>query len=229
MENHDHGKSNGKQPIRVFVVDDHPIVREGLEYLLNREDDIVVCGAAESANEAMAIIGDANPDLAVIDIGLKDGVSGLELVKRIRDEHPIIKTFVLSMLDENIYAERAIRAGARGYLMKEEVKSTIVTAIRQIIAGKIYLSDNMVSKVLDTLLYDQSKTIKTGLEKLTNRELEVLQLIGEGYKTNDIAEKLNVSVKTVGTHRFRVQNKLNLKNSTQLVKYAIEYIRSSGN
>ncbi len=229
MENHDLGKSGGKQPIRVFVVDDHPIVREGLEYLLNREEGIVVCGSAESANEAMATINDANPDLAVVDIGLKEGVSGLELVKRIHDEYPLIKTFVLSMLDENIYAERAIRAGARGYLMKEEVKGKIVTAIRQIMSGKIYLSDNMVSKVLDNLLYDQSKTIKTGIEKLTNRELEVLQLIGEGYKTHEIAEKLNVSVKTVGTHRFRVQNKLNLKNSTYLVKYAIEYIRSSGN
>ncbi len=217
----------GADLIKVLVVDDHPIVYEGLRYLINSEDDMKVCGFAESANSAIANINKTNPDLVIVDIGLKGGNNGIELVKNIRSHYPKIQTFVLSMYDETIYAERVIRVGARGYLMKEELRGAIIKAIRHVMSGKIYLSENMVSRFFDNLLFDQSEKVGTTIEKLTNRELSVLQLIGKGCKTSEIAQKLNVSVKTIGTHRFRIQNKLNIKGNARLVKYAIEWAHTN--
>lgn len=209
--------------ISVLVVDDHPIVHEGLEHLLNREDDIEVCGYSETVNGAIENIEKLKPDFAIVDLSLKGGVSGLELVKAIRDRYPDIKTLVLSMHDENLYAERSIRAGANGYLMKEELRGTIVKAIRHIMKGKLFLSEKIVTKFLDDLMFDQQETEERDIDKLSNRELEVFRLIGRGYKTNEIAKMLNVSAKTINTHRYRLQEKLNLRDSASLVKYAIEF------
>ena len=208
-------------------MDDHPIVHEGLEHILKRETDMTVCGFAENASGAIAGIEKHNPDLVIIDVTLKGSVSGIDLTKKIREQYPNIKMLVLSMFDEELYAERAIRAGANGYLMKEELRGIIVNAIRQIMSGKLFLSEKMTSKFLNDLLFDQSEKVGNSIEKLTNRELEVFQLIGQGYKSLEIAQKLNVSVKTIGTHRFRIQNKLNLKNSAQLVKYSVEWLHIS--
>jgi DNA-binding NarL/FixJ family response regulator len=209
--------------VKVFVVDDHPIVRDGLQLLLNREDDLEVCGLAENANQAIRDIEKIKPDLVVVDISLKGGVSGIELTKGIKKRYPNLPVLVLSMHDEAIYAERAIRAGARGYIMKQEMTGAIVTAIRRIMAGKIFLSEKMTSRLLDELMFNQNTRIETPIESLTNRELEVFHLIGEGNRTRDIAKKLNLSVKTIDTYRLRIKTKLNVKNSTELVKLAIEW------
>ena len=213
--------------VQVMVVDDHPVIHEGLEYILNREDDIAVCATAENVNDALAGIEKHQPDIVLIDITLKGSASGIDLIEQIRTYHRGIKTLVLSMFDEELYAERVIRAGANGYLMKEELRGTIVSAIRTILAGQLFLSDKMTARFLNDLLFDQSNQIGNSIEKLSNREFEVFQLIGQGYKTIEIAEKLNVSAKTIGTHRFRMQEKLNIKNSAQLVKYAIEWLHTS--
>ncbi len=209
--------------VKVLIVDDHPIVYEGLKCLINKEDDMEVCGYSESVNCAIANIEKNNPDLVVVDIGLKGGSNGIDLVKSIKNDYPGIQTIVLSMYDENIYAERVIRVGARGYLMKEEMRGAIIKAIRQVINGKIYLSEKMVSKFFDNFLYDQPDKVGSSIEKLTNRELMVFQLIGEGCKSSEIASKLNISVKTIGTHLFRIQKKLSIKGNARLVKYAIEW------
>ncbi len=216
----------GNKRMKIMVVDDHPIIHEGLEHLLSQEEDMVVCGYAESAKDAITEIDRLNPDLVLVDIILKGSVGGIDLVKEIRSRYPDLKTLVLSMHDENLYAERAIRAGAMGYLMKEELRGTIVKAIRQIMDGKIYLSENMISKFLDDFMFDQQEKIGPNIDKLSDRELEVFQLIGQGYKTNEIAKKLDVSVKTIGTYRMRMQEKLNLESSASLIKYAVEWARN---
>ncbi len=226
-KNYPHQPAHMKESIRVLVVDDHPIVREGLEHLLSRENDMEVCGFASNANEALSNINETKPDFMIVDIGLEDGINGIELLKMIRKQHPQIKTLVLSMYDEKLYAERAVQAGARGYLMKEDFIDTIVTAIRQIMNGHLYLSNNIVSKVVDNFLSDQSGDGRAGIEKLTNRELEVLQLIGRGFKTLEIAKNLNISVKTVGTYRSRIQTKLNIENNAGLVKFAIDWVHNN--
>ena len=166
-------------------------------------------------------------DLLIIDISLKGSINGLELTKTINNIYPNLPILILSMYDESIYAERAIRAGARGYVMKQEMTETIVDAIKRIIGGKIYLSDDMSSKLLDELMFKQNIRVKNTIEKLTDRELEVFQLIGQGYKTQDIATKLCLSIKTIDTYRIRIKEKLNLKDSSELTKIAIEWVHNN--
>ncbi len=209
---------------RIFVADDHPIVFQGLQQLLNREGDLSVCGSATNVNDAIKAIEMLKPNLVIVDISLKGSVSGIELIKGIRKRFPNTYTMVLSMYDESLYAERAIRAGATGYVKKEEFTNTIVKAIRQVLSGKIYLSETMTSRLLDNLIYDQSERLAVSTEKLTNRELEVLSLVGNGYSTIEIAKELNLSVKTISTHRLRIRNKLNLKNNSELIKYAVQWV-----
>jgi DNA-binding NarL/FixJ family response regulator len=209
---------------RIFVADDHPIVFQGLKQLLNREGDLSVCGSAANVNDAIKAIEMLKPNLVIVDISLKGSVSGIELIKGIRKRFPNTYTMVLSMYDETLYAERAIRAGARGYVKKEEFTNTIVKAIRQVLSGKIYLSETMTSRLLDNLIYDQSERLAVSTEKLTNRELEVLSLVGNGYSTIEIARELNLSVKTISTHRLRIRNKLNLKNNSELIRYAVQWV-----
>ncbi len=212
---------------RIFVADDHPIVFQGLQQLLNREGDLSVCGSATNVNDAIKAIEMLKPNLVIVDISLKGSVSGIELIKGIRKRFPNTYTMVLSMYDESLYAERAIRAGARGYVKKEEFTNTIVKAIRQVLSGKIYLSETMTSRLLDNLIYDQSERLAVSTEKLTNRELEVLSLVGNGYSTIEIAKELNLSVKTISTHRLRIRNKLNLKNNSELIKYAVQWVHGN--
>ena len=212
-----------RQKLKVLVVDDHPIIHEGLEQMLNREEDMEVCGNAQSVNQGIAQVEKLKPDFIIAYVTLKGGVSGLELVKAVKTRYPNIKILVLSMHDENLYAERAVKAGANGYLMKEELRNTIVDAIRQIMGGKLYLSERIVSKFLDNFLFETTKDSEVNIDKLSDREFEIFQLISKGYKTGEISKMLNVSTKTIGTHKFRIQEKLNLKNSGELTKLAIEW------
>ncbi len=211
---------------RIMVVDDHPIVSDGLSLLLNVEEDLEVCGFAEDADRAMDKIKKLRPDLMVIDISLKDGVSGVELTKTINKRYPSLPILVLSMHDENLYAERVIRAGAKGYIMKHEMTGIIVDAIRKILNGEIFLSEKMTSRLIDSLHGCQSENITNPIEQLTNRELEVFQMIGQGFRSTEIAEKLDLSVKTVDTYKLRIKNKLNIQDSAHLTKLAIEWSHS---
>jgi len=214
-----------KKQIRIFIVDDHRIVLDGLESLLNREEDMVVCGMAEDAGDAIASFEKLRPDIAIIDIGLRKSINGIELTRAIHNRYSDIKCLVLSQSDEEIYSERAIRAGAMGYVMKSEATKTLVGAIRQVMKGGIYLSENMKSKILLDVLHNRpGKT--DPLEMLSDRELEIFMLMGEGYKSSDIARKLQVSVKTVDTHRFHIKEKFNFKSVSDVVKYAIEWSKS---
>lgn len=210
-----------------MVVDDHPIIHEGLEQLLNREEDMEVCCFSQSVNDAVKQIEKEKPDFIIVDISLKGSVSGLELIRAVKERYPKIKTLVLSMHDENLYAERAVKAGANGYLMKEELRGTIVKAIRHILGGKIYLSENLVSRFLDNYLFESADAGGVNIERLSDRELEVFRLTGQGYRTGEIARMLNVSDKTIGTHKFRIQEKLNLKDSAELIRTAIEWAREN--
>ncbi len=212
-----------KSSIKIFVVDDHPVVRDGLKLLLELENDLQVCGLAENARKAMKEISTEKPDLTIVDISLKGTINGIELTKALKNRYPKMPILVLSMHDESIYAERAIRAGAKGYIMKHEMTGAIVTAIRSILEGKLYLSENMTSKFLEKVMNINGNKFKSPLDGLTNRELEVFQLIGEGVRTRDIAAKLNLSIKTIDTYRLRIKTKLNIDNSTELTKTAIEW------
>ena len=195
--------------------------------MLNQEDDIDVSAYAEDSSEAIKIIKDKSIDIAIVDISLKGGVSGIELTKILKNIRPDLPILILSMHDESLYAERAIRSGARGYIMKQEMTDKIVDAIRKIMSGKIYLSDEMSSKLLDSLMYKESDKIENPVDKLTDRELEVFQLIGNGFKSLEIAKKLCISTKTVDTYRQRIKEKLKLNDSRELIKAAIELIHKN--
>lgn len=210
--------------IKILVVDDHPIVAQGLELLFSKEENLRVCGTADNANDALAVIPKLKPDLLIADISLKGGINGIDLIKLVKAQYPGIPILAMSMHDESLYAERAIRAGARGYIMKNEMTSTLIKAIQLVTQGRIYLSDTMSSRLLDNLVFDQTRKLGQSLDKLTDRELEVLRMIGEGNRTSDIARTLNLSVKTVDTHRTRIKKKLKLQNSAELVKYAIQWV-----
>lgn len=211
------------QRISILIVDDHPIVRDGLEYLLSKESDLFICGYAEDAENALLSIDEHKPDIIIIDISLKGGKSGLELTNTIKKLHPTLPVLILSMHDEFLYAQRSIRSGARGYVSKHEMTDAIVQAIRKVMSGGVYLSDTQTSKFIDELMFKQNKIVTNPIDKLTNKELAVFRLIGDGRKTSDIAAELQVSVKTIDTHRLRIKRKLNLKNSSELIKFAVEW------
>lgn len=205
----------------VFIVDDHPVVRQGLTAYINGEDDLIVCGNAEDAETAIKKIGELKPDIVIADISLK-GAGGLDLTASIRSSLNI-PVLVLSMYDENVYAERAIRAGARGYVMKKESMEIVVKALRDILNGKMYISESLKEQLLGKILASSHDGSKSPLDCLTNREMEVFHLIGKGFPNRHIAQKLSLSVKTVETYRSRIIAKLNLKNSSELVQYAVQW------
>ena len=212
-------------PSRIFIVDDHPVFRKGLALLINEEKDMSVCGEAEDVNEAKRAIERTAPDMVIVDITLKDK-SGLQLIRDLRDRDKNLPILVVSMHEEALYGERALKAGARGYIMKEEMSTNITHAIRHVLSGKIYASHSLISALIDT-----SRTTDSVLDPvatLSDRELEVFQLIGKGYGRKDIAEILNVSVKAVGSYREIIKRKLHLKNSPDLMKRAIEWSRNPG-
>jgi DNA-binding NarL/FixJ family response regulator len=212
-----------KPKARVLLVDDHPILRQGLVQLINQEADLAVCGEAEDSPKAFAAVEELKPDVVLVDISLKGG-NGIELIKNIKARWPDMPMLVLSMHDESLYAERALRAGSRGYIMKEEATEKVIGAIRKILTGEIYLSDKMKSKMLQQLANGRQKVVTSPIEYLTDRELEVFRLIGEGRSTRQIAGELHLSVRTVEAYREYIKSKLNLKNSTELVQHAFHWV-----
>lgn len=210
---------------KILVVDDHPIVRQGLSLLINQEEDLQVCGEAENAHEALNAIESLEPDMAIVDISL-EGVNGVELIKNIKARFPGLLILVLSMHDESLYAERALRAGANGYIMKQEANEKVMEAIRQVLAGEIYVSDKLASKMLHQFVAGKSTPDGSLVQRLSDRELEVFQLIGQGHGTRQIAEELHLSVKTIESYRAHIKDKLKLKNATELVRYAIQWVQS---
>ena len=208
---------------RVVIVDDHPLFRERLSELINHELDMEVCGEAEDAQQAIDLIRKTTPDLAIVDITLK-GSSGLELIKSIKALSIGVPVLVLSMHDESLYAERALHAGATGYITKHESAENVLLAIRRVLAGEVYLSETMTSVFLKGLTTGL-KSIPRPLDRLTDRELEVLELIGRGHTTRQIAETLQLGVATVDTYRARVKEKMNFRTATELQHFAIRWVR----
>jgi len=210
---------------QILLVDDHPVVRDGLTTIINHQRDLNVCGGADDAHQALKAISELKPDIVVVDISLKNS-DGIELTKSIKAKYPKLRVLVLSVHDESIYAERALRAGARAYLMKEVVSENIVKAIRSVSKGEIYVSDTISKKFLHKIAGDKAATTKTPVENLSDREFEIFRLIGEGYKASQIAKKLHLSVKTVETYRGRLKEKLNITDASKLLRYAIKWVSS---
>lgn len=210
---------------RVLLVDDHPIVRQGLAQLINQEQDLLVCGQAEDAHKALEAIGALKPDIAIVDISLKT-ISGIELIKNIKIQYPNLHVLVLSMHDESLYAERALRAGAKGYIMKREVPEKLLGAIHRIIRGEMYVSDKMGVKILHHFVDGPPEAGGSSLDRLSDRELEVFQLIGKGRGTRQIAEALHLSIKTIESYREHIKKKLLLKSGAELVQHAVQWVEN---
>ncbi len=211
----------------VFLVDDHPMVREGLALLIDREPDLTVCGNASDAGAALRCIEELKPDMAIVDISL-NGPDGLDLLKNILARDANLPVLMLSMLDELLYAERALRAGARGFIMKQEATERLLTAIRRILAGEIYLSERMASLMLHRYVGGGATGERPPIAELTDRELEVFRLIGQGHGTRQIAEELHISVKTVESYQGHLKEKLSIKTSRELVQCAIHRTLADG-
>jgi len=206
----------------VLVVDDHPLMRQGLSLLINQQQDMQVCGEAEEAQAAMHALAQKKPDIMILDISL-NGPDGLELLKSIRVSHPDLPVLILSMHDEAIYAERALRARANGYIMKQEATEKVLVAMRRILNGDIYLSDRMQNKMLHQFIDGAPSMIQSRISSLSDRELEVFRLIGEGRATREIAEELHLSIKTVETYQAHIKEKLALRSGRELIQHAIQW------
>ena len=216
-----------RDPTRVFLVDDHPLVREWLASLIRQQKDLVVCGEAGSAAAALAGIGAARPHVAIVDLSL-DGRSGLGLIKDLKQLQPGVAVLVLSMHDERLYAERALHAGARGYIMKHEVTKNVILAIRRVQEGGVYVSDRVAATLAEKLATGAATGPESPVTQLSDRELEVFRLIGQGQATRQIAESLHVSVKTVQAYCARIKEKLGLESSTMLLREAIRWQEEQG-
>ncbi len=210
------------QKIKILLVDDHPLVREGLATLINQQPDFEVCGEAASEPQALQLIGTAQPDVAVVDISLENG-SGLELIKSIRAMHPNVTMLALSMHDESLYAERALRAGARGYLMKREAAKKVIQGIRAVLAGQLYVSEKIAAQMAEKFVGGRPARSASPVEQLSDRELEVFQLLGRGQSTRQIADHLHVGFKTVQAYCARIKDKLKLANATELLRAAMHW------
>lgn len=210
---------------KVFLVDDHPLVREWLSQLIQREEDLMVCGEAEDTHDAIVKIGETKPDIVIADISLKT-THGLELVKDLQAQFPKLPVLVLSMHDESLYAERVLRAGAMGYITKQESTRKVLQAIRQVLSGQIFVSEKMAARMVHKLVAGRQQEHTSPVERLTDRELEVFQLIGKGQGTRKIAEELHLGIKTVESYRARIKDKLKLEDGTQLLQQAIQWVHS---
>lgn len=208
---------------RIYIVDDHPLVRHGLSQIVANEADMEICGEAEDSPAAIRGVGEANPDAIIVDISLK-GANGLELIKNLKAIHEDIPILVFSMHDETIYAQRALRAGAKAYVMKKESPSKVVDAIRKIIQGEIYVSPSVADQVLHQIVNGPGNVSTSPVDRLTDRELEVVQLIGRGLSSREVAESLHLSVKTIESHRAHVKEKLGLRNATELVQFSVQWV-----
>jgi DNA-binding NarL/FixJ family response regulator len=210
---------------QIFVVDDHPVMRRGYSYLIGAEMDMEICGEAESAPEALEKMTETSPDLALVDLTLK-GMGGLELIKRLQTQHPDVRVLVVSMHDETLYADRTLRAGARGYIMKDEVESTIVKAIRRILDGGVYVSDALSTKILLQYTGAVPGEGESPLDRLSDRELEVFESMGRGFGTREIAEQLALSPKTIDSYRSRIKDKLAIDSNSELTRRAVIWVES---
>jgi DNA-binding NarL/FixJ family response regulator len=208
---------------RILLVDDHAVVRFGIAQLINRQPDMAVCGEEEDASKAMGAIESLKPDLIIADISLKDS-SGLELVRNIKAQFSKLPVLIVSAHDESIYAEIAFRAGALGYLMKEEALGKVITAVRRVLSGAIYVSDSLAARMLQQQIRGQSTINESPVKSLSDRELEVFQLIGQWKSTREIAEELHLSVKTIEYYREQIKRKLNLKNAAELTQRATSWV-----
>jgi DNA-binding NarL/FixJ family response regulator len=217
--------TNPQSKRTILIVDDHPIVRQGLAQVINQEKDLEVCGQAEDVYEAMQAIARLNPDLVIVDIGLKD-TSGMELIKDLKIQHPNLPVLTLSMYDEAVYGERALRAGAKGYVMKQEATENVVTAIRRVLAGEVYVSSGMAAKMVSRFVGGGPRTVGSPADALSDRELEVFRMIGEGFSTREMAEKLHLSIKTVETYRAHIKDKLGLQDANELLRSAIQWVNA---
>jgi DNA-binding NarL/FixJ family response regulator len=207
---------------RVMLVEDHPVVRLGLANLIDDEPDLVVCGLAGTSAEAIKLIAELQPDVVVVDIALNDE-SGLDLIKQLSEERPQLPLIALSMHDESLYAERALRAGAKGYVMKKEAMDKVMTAIRRVLGGEVYLSERMSSRMVQKFIDPSGVKIRSPLELLSDREFEVFNLIAQSVGPSEIAQRLGVSVKTVETHREHIKEKLGLRQAAELTRYALQW------
>jgi DNA-binding NarL/FixJ family response regulator len=212
---------NSSRKYRIFLIDDHPLVREGLASLINQQQDMVVCGQAEDSAEALTKIRENRPDVALVDISLKNE-SGLELVKNLEAEFPLVALIVLSMHDEALYAERALRAGARGYVMKRETTKNVLTAIRRVLGGDVYVSERVVN-AMARRMNSRKPDATSPVEQLSDRELEIFRLLGQGRTTSQIAEDLHLSLKTVQAYCARAKEKFGVNSLSELLRAAIRW------
>src|SRR5262252_9295504 len=213
---------------RIVIVDDHPLFRKGLVELIHSEKKhFAICGEADNAAEAMDVIRKLNPDLAIVDLSLP-GANGIELIKNIRAEFPKLPVLVLSMHDESLYALRAMRAGADGYVMKHEAMANVVQAVHEVFNGRPYLSPAMAAQVITKFAHRQAEGEVDAVERLSDRELEILELIGKGNEVRQIAKLLHLSPKTVETHRAHIKDKLDLKNSREVARFALQWLQARG-
>lgn len=219
---------NSSLRAQVFLVDDHPIVRRGFQLLVSLESDLVICGEAENASVALRKIQELKPDLAIIDLALKSS-SGLDLIKQLRSLCPEVKLLVFTMHDEPLYADRVLKAGAHGYITKEEGTEKAIEAVRHLLSGRAYVSSHIKERMMEAMT-GFAKTTTTGtLESLSDREIQVLELIGNGFGSSEIARHLNLSVKTVESHREHIKSKLGLKRAPELVQYAYSWVMGRRN
>jgi DNA-binding NarL/FixJ family response regulator len=217
------GKPAKPSKKRILVVDDHPMMRDGLRQLIATEPDLEVCGEAEDVAEALKLAESLKPDVAIVDITLRSS-NGLELIKDLHIRSPDTAVLVLSMHDESLYAERVLRAGGRGYIMKQEGGKKIIEGLRRILSGSAYVSENISARILDSLSGRAQN--KSAVSSLTDREFEVFQLIGQGLSTTEMADKLHVSVKTVEVHRVNIKNKLGVPTAPELIRFAVRWLES---
>lgn len=211
---------------KVFLVDDHAVVRLGMRQLLEKQPDFTVCGEAEDGRLALEAILESSPDLAIVDLSLKSG-SGLELIKNLKVQMPGTTVLVLSMHDEALHAEMALRAGALGYVMKSDPPEMMLAAMRRVLGGNIYVSETLAARMLQQQVLGRREGLSSPEERLSDREMEVLQMIGEWKATRDIAQSLSISIKTVEYYREQIKNKLSLKSGTELLQYAVMFVQQN--
>jgi DNA-binding NarL/FixJ family response regulator len=212
-----------KNTTRILIIDDHPIVRQGLKMMIEGEPDLSVCGEANGMSQAMQLYFETEPDVIIADISLENG-SGIELVKELIAQNEDLKILVCSMHEESLFAERALRAGAKGYINKEQATDKLIDAIRRVASGRVYLSEQMTDRMLCRQVGSGDEPPKSEIETLSDRELEVFEQIGHGVTTRQIAEKLHLSPKTVETYRENIKHKLNLSNATELTQHAVQWV-----
>lgn len=219
--------SEPSSPSRILIVDDHPLFREGLRQLIEREPGFNVCGEAKDAAEAIRLVAETKPDLVIVDISLGN-TSGIDLIKNLKADDADLPLLVLSMHDESLYAERSLRAGAMGYLMKHEPPKTVKTAIHRVLSGEMYLSEKMSSSLITKLMRGGGESNQSPVSGLSDRELEVFRLLGRGKGTRQIAEELHLTIPTINSFRARIKEKLQVKNSSELLLRAIQWVQEQG-